>query len=315
MKSISTTFSIFIFTLLLSSCGTSKKTLEAQNLEIQKELYALQQEQKNRPEKTLRELDPCEELALEQSEFFRAAGTATAKNVTEAKSAAATDARNQLAQMIRVVVNGESQDYSKNVNNGSFSQSESIGEEILSQYVYQSVDFTKPIKWSIYDLSNGSVLVYVCVEMTKKPEDLQSELNTRLSQQRTPLTGRSPFTQKRVNPDAEALYNEGRENCIKSDHDIGIPQLMQAVEMGSVNAQNYVGMMYLYGDNVEKNTKIAFQYLLSAANNGHKDAVFQVAEMYNSGTGVTKDKTQARFWYRKAKELGDTRADSRLNRL
>ncbi len=305
---------IFAAILTLTSCGTSRKTLESQNLQIQEQLYALQQEQAARPEKTLRNLDPCEELALEQSEYFRAAGSATAKTASEAKSAATTDARNQLAQMIRVVVNGESQDYSKNASNGSFTKTESIGEEILSQYVYQSVEFTKPIKWSIYDLSNGSVLVYVCVEMTKKPEEFTTELNLRLSQ-RTPLTGRPIFTQTRVNPEAEALYNEGRENCIKHNHDIGLPQLMQAVEMGSVNAQYYVGMMYLYGDHVEKDTKIAFQYLLSAANNSHKEAVFQVAEMYNSGTGVSKDKGQAIFWYRRAKELGDTRADSRLRRL
>ncbi|MFR9540007.1 MAG: tetratricopeptide repeat protein [Rikenellaceae bacterium] len=310
------TFIIAIFAaiLTLTSCGTSRKALESQNLQIQEQLYTLQQEQAARPDKTLREQDPCEKLALEPSEYFRAAGTATAKNVSEAKSAAATDARNQLAQMIRVVVNGESQDYSKNANNGSFTKSESIGEEILSQYVYQSVELTKPIKWSIYDLSNGSVLVYVCMEMTKKPEDFTAELNLRLSQY-TPLTNRPIFTQVRVNPEAEALYNEGRENCIKHNHDIGMPQLMQAVEMGSVNAQNYVGLMYLYGDHVEQDSKIAFQYLLSAANNGHKEAVFQVAEMYNSGTGVAKDKVQAKFWYRRAKELGDTRAESRLRRL
>lgn len=306
--------SLLVALLGLSSCGTSRKALETQNLQIQSQLYALQQEQAARPSRTIRELDPCEELALEPSEYFRAAGTATAKDVSEAKSAASVDARNQLAQMIRVVVNGESQDYSKNTSNGSFTKSESIGEEILSQYVYQSVESTRPIKWSIYDLSNGSVMVYVCMEMTKKPEDFTTELNLRLTQY-TPLTGRSILIQTRVNPEAEALYNAGRENCIKHNHDIGLPQLMQAVEMGSVNAQNYVGMMYLYGDHVERDSKIAFQYLLSAANNGHKDAVFQVAEMYNSGTGTAKDKEQARFWYRKSKELGDTRADSRLRKL
>lgn len=307
-------YSLFIMLIAIPSYGASRKALKAKNLQIQEELLALKKEHAARPERTLRDLDPCEEMALAESEYFRAAGTAKAKDESEAKSAAAVDARNQLAQMIRVVVNGESQDYSKNLSNGSFTKSESIGEEILSQYVYQSVEFTKPIKWSIYDLSDGSVLVYVCMEMTKKPEEFTNELNIRLSQQTLPV-GRQPIVQKRVNPEAESLYEKGRENCINHKHDIGLPQLMQAVQMGSVNAQNYVGMMYLYGDHVDKDSKIAFQYLLSAANNGHKDAVFQVAEMYNSGTGITKNKEQARFWYRKALELGDTRAQSRLRNL
>ncbi len=300
MNKRTTLYALFVVMLLTTSCGTSKQALASQGAATP-------------PERSLRELDPCELLALEESDYFRAAGTATARDLSEAKSAASVDARNQLAQMIRVVVNGESQDYSKNVNNNSKSSTISIGEDILSQYVYQSLEGTKPIKWSIYDLSNGMVMVYVCIEMTKKPEDFTNELNLRMAGG-TSLSQRS-LTAQRVNPDAEALYEEGRSNCVKHDYEVGLPQLMQAVDMGSVNAQNYVGMLYLYGDHVEKDSKIAFQYLLSAANNGHKDAIFQVAEMYSSGMGVAKDRSQAKYWYTRAKELGDSRATSRLRQL
>lgn len=306
-----------ILSLTVVSCGASRKALESQNLQIQEQLLLLQQEQNRatRPEKTIRNLDPCEELALEESELFRAAGTATAKDVSEAKSAAALDARNQLAQMIRVVVNGASQDYNKNTSDNNRLRTQSIGEEMMNQYVYQSVEFTKPIKWSIYDLSNGSVLVYVCMEMTKKPEEVTTEFRTRVMQYSVDYMINPTISPTRENPEAEALYNKGRENCLSNNYDVGIPQLMQAVEMGSVNAQNFVGLMYLYGDNVDKDSKIAFQYLLSAANSGHKEAIFQVAEMYNSGTGTTKDKVQAKFWYRRALELGEERAESRLRNL
>lgn len=280
----------------------------------------IQQQQLQAPipvSRTARVLDPCEELALEQSENFRAAGTAIAKDQTEAKSAAALDARNQLAQMIRVVVNGASQDYNKNSTSNNRLQTQSIGEEMMNQYVYQSVEFTKPIMWSIYDLSDGTVQAYVCMEMTKKPEEFTTELQSRIYQYSVNymVNPTTPIPTVMENPAAETLYEKGRENCINNNYDIGIPQLMQAVEMGSVNAQSYVGHMYLYGDNVDQDSKLAFQYLLSAANSGHKTAIFQVAEMYNSGTGTTKNKEQAKFWYRRALELGDERAESRLRRL
>lgn len=307
---------IFIIVMLIAfcaSCGSSRKVIEAQNQHLREEIA--RQKALQRPTRTVRTLDPCEQLAIEESQFFRAAGSAIAKNESEAKSAALTDARNQLAQMVRVVVNGASQDYSKS-NTSNYDKSvQLVGENIMNQYVYQSIDFTKPIKWSIYDLSDGTIQVYVCVEMTKEPEELTAELRTTLLQRPTIGIGASPYPSVRVNPMAEELYNKGRENCISNNHDLGIPQLMQAIEIGSLNAMYFVGRMYLFGDNVEKDTKIAFQYILSAANSGHKEAIFQVAEMYNSGTGTMKNKTQAKYWYRRADDVGDSRAKSRLRRL
>lgn len=315
--------------LTLTACGTSKSALESQNLLMQQQILALQQQQQQqqqqaaavaqpvvqpRPERKARDLDPCEELALEESQYYRATGTAVAKSESEAKSAAAADARNQLAQMVRVVVNGASQDHSKNTNINNKVTTQTVGEELMNQYVYQSLESTKPILWSVYDLSDGTVQVYVCMEMTKDPEEFSNEFQQRLlgGIGSNPSTNSSPM---RVNPDSEAAFEKGKTYCLRNDYTRGVPLILQAVDMGNVEAQYFIGCMYLYGDHIEKNTKIAFQYILSAANGSHKEAVFQVAEMYNSGTGVQKNKKEAKFWYLRAKELGDTRADSRLRSL
>lgn len=306
MKLKLTLLSLFVITQVTHSLGASKKKLREKNEQMQEQLVMVQDQQileaqqEAHPTRVIRELDPCEKLALMDSENFMAAGMAIADTENEAKNGAMADARNQLAQMVRVVVN----------NNNS-----SMGEDQMNQYVYQSLESTRPIKWSIYDLSNGQVQVYVCMEMTKKPSDFTTYINQNV----TTNIGAMPISvvmpMAAANPEAEALCEMGRENCLKQNYDVGIPQLMKAVEMGSVNAQYSVGLLYLYGDNVEKNTKLAFQYISNAAMNNHKEATFQLGELYNSGTGVTKDKAQAKVWYTKAKELGDTRAESRLRKL
>ncbi len=316
-------------TLIISvtSCGSSKQALESQNQLMQQQIALLQQQKQEqqqqiqqqpkaqpRPERTARSLDPCEQLALEESKYYRASGTATAKNESEAKSAALADARNQLAQMVRVVVNGVSQDYSKNTNHNSSVNTTTIGEELTNQYVYQSLESTKPILWSMYDLSDGTVQAYVCVEMTKDPEEFSNEFQNRMIGSMS-LSSPTMITPTRVNPQSESLFDQGKTLCLKNDYTRGVPLILKAVDMGNVEAQYFIGLMYLYGDHIEKDTKIAFQYILSAANGSHKKAVFEIAEMYNSGTGTNKNKEQARFWYRRAKELGDTRADSRLRNL
>lgn len=274
-------------------------------------------------------LETCEQMALIPSDNLRAAGSAIAKNVNEAKAAAAADARNQLAMMMRVVVSNTSDIESSNKKR----RAKDVGEVMLNQYVYQSLDATRPIHWSTYELSDGTVQVYVCMEMVSKSDEFLNEMKSRVEaqeqeeqeeqqgEQRNQLEHPMPQPQRpqiakpTSNPGAEALFEKGRDNCRRFNYRDGIPQLLEAVDKGSVNAQNMVGMMYLYGDNVEKDSKLSFQYLLSAANCGHKAAIFQVAEMYNSGTGVEKNKTEARYWYERADELGDARAESRLRRL
>ncbi|MFI3258625.1 MAG: tetratricopeptide repeat protein [Rikenellaceae bacterium] len=294
-----------------TSYGASKKQLREQAALMQEQLNTVQEQQLQEdreaematPTRTSRKLDPCEEMALMESENYLAAGMAIAATESEAKKGAMDDARSQLAQMIRVVVN--------NAPEGS-------SDAQRNQFVTQSLESTRPIKWSIYDLSNGKVQVYVCMEMTKSPATFTASnygVGAATTPIAAPVAGGISIPAAAVNPDAEALCEQGREDCLRNRYSAGIPKLMQAVEMGSVTAQYYVGLLYLYGDNVTKDTKIAFQYMLSAAQNGHKEATFEVAELYNSGTGVTKNKDQAREWYERSKALGDTRAESRLRRL
>lgn len=114
---------------------------------------------------------------------------------------------------------------------------------------------------------------------------------------------------------AVELYRDGRNLAISNNYSQAIPALVKSANMGNADATYYLGMLYVNGSGVGKNTTKGFELVLKAANAGHKEAVFQAGEMYNSGTGTTKNKSQAKFWYLKAKAMRDSRAESRLRRL
>lgn len=109
---------------------------------------------------------------------------------------------------------------------------------------------------------------------------------------------------------AEEYYAEGVSLNNKFKYAEAIVPLQKAVEMGSIDAAYYLGMMYLHYEDATK----GFSLILKAAEQGYKDAVFQVAELYYTGAGTTKDKEKAKMWYQKASALGDPNAKVYLGR-
>ena len=59
-----------------------------------------------------------------------------------------------------------------------------------------------------------------------------------------------------------------------------------------------------YYKNEIKKPKIAFNWYIKAADSGHTDALFEVAECYIFGYGVKKDRTKAFEYCKKTAELG-----------
>lgn len=156
------------------SCGASKKALTS-NYQGQ---WQQQQAPMQRPTRTLRTVDPCIEMA--NASPRRAYGTATSYVEKVALNEAARDARNQLAQMMKVAIEGAAQDYEQNATQNLKSSAETISEAIMTQFVDEEIKNTRTIKTSIYDLSDGSVQVYVCVEMCSSDNDFQQKLENTL---------------------------------------------------------------------------------------------------------------------------------------
>ncbi|MFR0764363.1 MULTISPECIES: hypothetical protein [Alistipes] len=174
-------FIVFATSFLTVSCGASKKTTSS---DYQYQQWKQQQEQQatapQRPARTLRTTEPCIELAQADAENLRAYGTATSYVEKTALNEAERDARNRLAAMIKVAVEGAAQDYEQNANKNLKKSAGTIGESVMTQFVAEEIKNTRILKTSIYDLADGSIQVYVCLEIRTNKNDFEKNLNNTL---------------------------------------------------------------------------------------------------------------------------------------
>ena len=175
---------ILAATVLFVACGSAKKTASS---DYQYQQWKQQQEQQaaasQRPARTLRTTEPCIELALAESANLRAYGTATSYVEKAALNEAERDARNRLAAMIKVAVEGAAQDYEQNANQNLKKSAGTIGESVMSQFVAEEIRNTRILKTSIYDLSDGSIQVYVCLEIKSDKEAFAQNLENVLDRE------------------------------------------------------------------------------------------------------------------------------------
>lgn len=174
MKKIISLFMIATTVVYISSCGSTRPAPSSYNAQLQQSqnyptqnYQAPKQEQMPQNAKTqtrvARPTEPCEALSWERD--FAAAGTATSYNEKVARNEAIRDARYELGRMMQVAVEGAAEDYLRNVSKNKKSTSETISEEINNQFFAECVKNSKVIKTSVYDLSDGQIQVYACVEV------------------------------------------------------------------------------------------------------------------------------------------------------
>ena len=169
--------------LLFVACGSTKKMASS---DYQYEQWKQQQEQaamSQRPTRTLRTTEPCIELAQADSENIRAFGTATSYVEKAALNEAERDARNRLAAMMKVAVEGAAQDYEQNANQNLKKTAGTIGESVMTQFVAEEIKNTRILKTSIYDLSDGSIQVYVCLEIQSDKNNFSQNLENVLDRE------------------------------------------------------------------------------------------------------------------------------------
>ena len=169
--------------LLFVACGSTKKMASS---DYQYEQWKQQQEQaamSQRPTRTLRTTEPCIELAQADSENIRAFGTATSYVEKTALNEAERDARNRLAAMMMVAVEGAAMFYEQNANKNLNNTAGSIGESVMTQFVAEEIKNTRILKTSIYDLSDGSIQVYVCLEIQSDKNNFSQNLENVLDRE------------------------------------------------------------------------------------------------------------------------------------
>ncbi len=109
---------------------------------------------------------------------------------------------------------------------------------------------------------------------------------------------------------AWAGLDEGLAAFESGDYEAAKWEFMSLAKQGDPVAQFYLGVIYR-----EKNVGIAANWFKKAAQRGHSEAQFALAQLYETGMGVPQDRIEARRWYKAAAEQGHTESQARVNVL
>jgi len=91
-------------------------------------------------------------------------------------------------------------------------------------------------------------------------------------------------------------------------------QYLELAEEGSRQGMLNVANMYAQGQGVEKSQEKAFQWYLRAAESGDSISMVEVGMAYENGRGTVLDTNKAMAWYRRAAELGNNDARWKLGK-
>lgn len=103
---------------------------------------------------------------------------------------------------------------------------------------------------------------------------------------------------------------------VEKDETKAFNWLRKSAQQGYGKAQNFLAMAYEFGTGVEVDGKSAvYWYQKSAEQGGDGFAELQLGELYEEGLIVEQNLALAKKWYRRAEELGETKASKRLKFL
>ena len=105
------------------------------------------------------------------------------------------------------------------------------------------------------------------------------------------------------NGDVESMYALG--NTLFGRHDPeSVKWYRQAAEQGHMEAQYKLAEIYRRGEVVNQDMSEAFKWYLKAAEQGRPEAMYEICKCYLDGNGVERDVDKAVEWYFKFAETG-----------
>jgi len=107
----------------------------------------------------------------------------------------------------------------------------------------------------------------------------------------------------------------GYQSYLKGDYDAAYAEWLPLAELGDVEAQYNLGVMYDEGAGVRQDLCCAAEWYRKAAEQGFVDAQTNLAIMYFHGQGVPCDYQEAARWFRLAADQGDHEAVIYLEQL
>ena len=111
------------------------------------------------------------------------------------------------------------------------------------------------------------------------------------------------------------ILGGGYQSYLKGDYQAAFEEWLPLAELGDVEAQYNLGVMYDEGTSVTQDLGKAAEWYRMAAEQGFVDAQANLGMMYYQGQGVSCDHEQAIHWLQLAADKGDTEAREILQRI
>ena len=104
------------------------------------------------------------------------------------------------------------------------------------------------------------------------------------------------------------LYRKGVPGVMKPNFDESVRLFSQAKELGFLDAQGNLGVLYIYGQGVPKDELKAVALFRDGAEKGNPLCMYFYAMCFDGGVGIEKDPESARSWYLRAAQGGNRTA-------
>ena len=111
------------------------------------------------------------------------------------------------------------------------------------------------------------------------------------------------------------ILGGGYQSYLKGDYKAAYDEWLPLAELGDVEAQYNLGVMFDEGASVDQDLGKAAAWYRKAAEQGFLDAQANLGMMYYRGEGVTSDRTEAAKWLQLAADKGDAEAAALLKQL
>ena len=105
-------------------------------------------------------------------------------------------------------------------------------------------------------------------------------------------------------PVAAQSLDAARGAYEREDYDTAFRLYSPAAKNADAEAQYRLGLMYKFGWGVERDLKLAANWLRRAADQQHAEAQAELGVLYKLGRGVQEDAAEAARWFRSAADSG-----------
>lgn len=161
--------------LMLGSCGSQKK-VAANNY------YSEPQAPVSQPTLKKREIHEVDKLVAKETDKMRAVGLGNDYDEKEARNEAIRDAKATLAGFLETAIVGLTQDYHKKATANGKKYSESNLQGLIETAISQNIKNTRIVGVpEVYDAADGTVQVYVCVELQKPTNEIIGDVYDELT--------------------------------------------------------------------------------------------------------------------------------------